>query len=116
MAAGPGLVPADDLLPLPLRQERRDSARDHIVGAARRERDDEANRPRRIGLRARATRNHRQRRSAHREMQKGPTGKLHEMPPNDIKSYSNSNALGKGRNFPGRNSGFGPLPPSPASS
>ena len=61
IAAGAGPVLDDELLPQVIRQVLADDARDDVVGAARRERDDPAHRPRRIGLRARDAGGDRQR-------------------------------------------------------
>jgi hypothetical protein len=52
VAPGAGLVFDDDLLAEPFRQRRPDNARDDVGGAGRRERDDQMDRPGRIGLRA----------------------------------------------------------------
>ena len=51
VAAGPAAVLDDDLLAEPLRQPLADKTRDDISPASRRETDDDAHRPRRIGLR-----------------------------------------------------------------
>src|SRR5262249_50144617 len=62
-----------ELLGQPLGEQ----ARDDVGRRARREADDDAHRPRRIGLRPRYTRDRRERGSARGQMQEFATGKLH---------------------------------------
>src|SRR5262244_201729 len=77
--AGPVLN--DKLLSQMIRQVVADDARDDVVGAAGRKRDDPAHRPRRIGLRPRDARDARQHGSACGKTEKISAGKFHFAPP-----------------------------------
>src|SRR5262249_15919070 len=71
----------DKLLTEALRQPLTDGARSNVVDTPGRKWDNDAHRPRRIGLRPRNPRHHRQRASAGGQMQKMSTGKFHGAPP-----------------------------------
>src|SRR5262249_41363683 len=76
IAARAGPVLDDELLPQMIRQILADNARDDVVGAARRKRDDPVYRPRRISFRPRDPRDGRQRGSARGQMQEGAAGQV----------------------------------------
>ena len=78
IAAGARPVLNDELLAEPLRQSLTDQARDNVRPDARRKADDDADRPRRIGLRPRHAGNGWKRDCACCQMQKSPTGKFHD--------------------------------------
>ena len=78
IAAGARPVLDDELLAEPLRQPLADQARDDVVRAAGGKADDDAHRPRRIGLRPCDARDGRQRGGARCQMQKFTTGKFHD--------------------------------------
>ena len=80
IAASARPVLDDELLAEPLRQPLTDQARDDVGRAAGGEADDDAHRPRRIGLRPRDARHGRQRGSARGQMQKLSAGKFHRRP------------------------------------
>jgi hypothetical protein len=81
IAGRAGAVLDNNLLPKMIRQVMTDDACNDVVGPARRKRDDEVHRPRRIGLRLRNPRRSRQRDSAPCQMQKLSTGKFHGVSP-----------------------------------
>src|SRR6516225_2734545 len=81
IAGRAGPVLNDKLLSQMIRQVVADDARDDVVGAAGRKRDDPAHRPRRIGLRRRDAGDCRQRGSARGQMQKCTAWKFHFEPP-----------------------------------
>jgi hypothetical protein len=66
-----------ELLAKPLRKPLADEARRDVVCATRRDRHDQAHRPRRIGLRQCNTRDGRQRGSARGQIQERAAGKFH---------------------------------------
>ena len=76
IAAGARPVLDDEWLAEPLRQPLADQARDDVGAAAGGKADDDAHRPRRIGLRPRDARDGRQRGSARCQMQKSTAGKF----------------------------------------
>ena len=90
IAAGARPVLDDEWLPEPLRQPLTDQARDDVGRAAGRKADDDAHRPRRIGLRPRDARHGRQRGSARCQMQKLSAGKFHGDPPISGQLYKNT--------------------------
>ena len=71
----------DDGLAEPLREPLADQAREDVTGAAGREADHDAHRPRRIGLRPCNERHGRKRGSTRCQMQKVSAGKSHGIPP-----------------------------------
>ena len=79
IAAGARPVLDDEWLTEPLRQPLSDQARDDVGRAAGGKADDDAHRPRRIGLRPRDARHGRQRGSARGQMQKLSAGKFHRV-------------------------------------
>src|SRR6516225_6907891 len=81
IAGRAGPVLNDKLLSQMIRQVVADDARDDVVGAAGRKRDDPAHRPRRIGLRPRDARDARQHGSACGQTEKISAGKFHFAPP-----------------------------------
>src|SRR5262249_46553802 len=71
----------DELLTEALRQPLTNEARSNVVNTTGRKWDNDAHRPRRIGLRPRNPRRHRQRGSAGSQIQKISAGKFHFEPP-----------------------------------
>ena len=87
IAAGARPVLDDELLAEPLRQPLTDQARDDVGRAAGGKADNDAHRPRRIGLRPSDARHGRQRGSARGQMQKlSSAGKFHCAPPSRFTS------------------------------
>ena len=80
IAGGAWSVLDDELLAEPLRQPLSHQAREDVGASSRRKSDDDTHRPRRIGLRHRNPRHHRQRGSARGQMQKVSAGKFHKHP------------------------------------
>jgi hypothetical protein len=78
VTARPRPVVDDELLAQPLRQPLAREARDDVGRDTGREADDDAHRPRRIGLRPRNARGDRERGTGRGQMQKGSTGKFHD--------------------------------------
>jgi hypothetical protein len=74
----------NERLPEPLRQPLTNDTRMNVGRAAGRIADDDAHRPRRIGLCACNLRDSRQRGSARGQMQKSTTGKFHDVPPMNL--------------------------------
>src|SRR5215467_7959751 len=81
IAAAARPVLDDELLPEPLRQPLSYQARDDVGATSGGKSDNDAHRPRRIGLRSRDARQRRQRGSADGQMQKLSAGKFHLEPP-----------------------------------
>src|SRR5262249_60165383 len=77
IAAGARLVFDHDRLTEPLRQPRRHDPRHDVGAAAGRKADDPAQPPRRVGLRAGATRSGWKGAGGAREMEKSTAGKMH---------------------------------------
>src|SRR5262249_44883158 len=71
----------DELLTEALRQPLTNEARSNVVNTTGRKWDNDAHRPRRIGLRPGETRHGRQHGSARCQMQKSSTGEFHSEPP-----------------------------------
>src|SRR5262249_55660531 len=86
IATGARPILDDERLTEPLRQPFAYQARDDIGWAAREIADDQAHRPRRIGLRPRDAGHGRQRSSACGQMQKLSAGKFHFEPPSRFTS------------------------------
>src|SRR6516162_2217907 len=86
VAACPGPVVDDERLAESIRQLLTQQPRDDVGRAAGRKTDENAHRPRRIGLRPSETQNGRQRGSARSQMQKSPAGKFHFEPPSRFTS------------------------------
>src|SRR5215472_4566327 len=80
ITAGARPVLDDELLAEPLREPLADQASDDVGAAAGGKADDDADRPRRIGLRESEARCDRQRGSARCQMQKFAAGKFHNLP------------------------------------
>ena len=81
IGAGARPVLDDEWLAQPLRQPLTDEASDDVGRAAGRNRNGQAHRPRRVGLRVRATRKDRQGGGARRQLQKLPARKFHDVRP-----------------------------------
>src|SRR5262249_40513090 len=77
VAGSAGPILDEDLLAKPLRQPLTQQAADHILRAAGGKTDDQAHRPRRIGLRPCNSRDSRERGSARCQMEKISAGKFH---------------------------------------
>jgi hypothetical protein len=71
----------DERLPQSFRQPLSQEPCDDVAAAASGKWDDDAHRPRRIGLRPCDARHHRQRGGTRRQMQKSPTRKVHGISP-----------------------------------
>jgi len=80
VAAGTRSVLNDEWLPEPLRQRLTHEARDGVGCLACRKLDDDAHRPRRIGLRPSEARGRRQRGAARGQFQECAAGKFHWRP------------------------------------
>src|SRR5262249_27664010 len=80
-ATGTHTILDDEWLAELLRQPLADQTREDVARAARGETEDDAHRPRRVGLRPRETPHGRQRGSARGQMQKISAGKFHCEPP-----------------------------------
>ena len=80
IAGAPRPVVDDDGLTETLRQPLADQTREHVTGAAGREADHDAHRPRWIGLRPRSERHRRKRGSTRCQMQKVSAGKFYGIP------------------------------------
>jgi hypothetical protein len=76
-----GAVVHDHLLAETLAQRRRDGARNNVIAAGGRKRNNDAHRPRRIGLRPCNKRQNRQRGSARGQIQKSSAWKFHDVLP-----------------------------------
>src|SRR5215475_4207856 len=87
IAGGARSVLDDELLAKSLRQYLTYEARDDVRRTTGRKADDDAHRPRRIGLRPSSARHGRERGSARGQMQKISAGKFHFEPPSHFTSF-----------------------------
>src|SRR5262249_14666077 len=95
IACGARPVLDDELLAEPLGEPLPHQAREDVGRAAGGEADDKPHRPRRIALRRRDARRGSQRGGTGGQMQKCPTGKFHNVPPNVPRGYAQETAVAR---------------------
>ena len=97
IAAGPGAVLDDEGLPEPVGQPLSEKPRKDVGRTTRCKADDDAHRPRRIGLRPSEARDGRERDSTRGQMQKLPAEKFHFAPPSRFTSFDQIVDVGEQR-------------------
>ena len=95
VTAGAGAILDDELLAEAIRQPLTHQARLDVGGPAGGKADDDAHRPRRIGLRPRHAGHGRQRGCARGQLQKCAAGKFHDAPSHSCATSRNCNPSGR---------------------